>query len=260
MTWWEGIVLGVVQGLTEFLPVSSSGHLVLAEAVLGVTLPGLTVEVAVHVATLLAVFVVYGARGLDVVRAAIRGDHGGRRYLGLLLVASVPAGVAGIGFRSAFERSFESPAAAAAGLVLTGLILWSTRRAAGRANAETLSYPGAFAIGVAQAAAILPGVSRSGSTVATALWLGVAPVRAAEFSFLMSIPAILGAAVLQLPELSASEVAQPSLALAFVTALVVGVGAIKVLIRILERGAFYRFAPYCWAIGLVTGAWLLLAR
>jgi len=143
--------------------------------------------------------------------------------------------------------------------MITGLVLWSTRRAAGRATAETLSYPGALAIGVAQAAAILPGVSRSGSTVATALWLGVAPARAAEFSFLMSIPAILGAAVLELPDASASAVDPGPLALAFVTALVVGVAAIKVLVRILERGAFYRFAPYCWAIGLATGAWLILA-
>ena len=260
MTWWQGIILGLVQGVTEFLPVSSDGHLVVAEALLGMTLPGLTVEITVHVATLLAVFIVYGGRGLEVVRKALRGDQDGRRYLGLLLAASVPAGVVGIGFKSAFERAFDSPAMAAAGFLVTGLALWSTRRAAGRANAETLSYPGAFAIGVAQAAAILPGVSRSGSTVATALWLGVGPVRAAEFSFLMSIPAILGAAVLQLPELSASAVAPLPLALAFGTALLVGVGAIKLLIRILERGAFYRFAPYCWAIGLVTGAWVLLGR
>lgn len=259
MNWWQGIVLGFVQGVTEFLPVSSDGHLVVAEALLGVALPGLTVEITVHVATLLAVVILYGGRGMEVLRKALQGDHGSRRYLGLLLAATVPAGVVGVGFRSAFERAFESPAMAAAGFMITGFVLWSTRRAAGRAAPETLSYPGALAIGVAQAAAILPGVSRSGSTVATALWLGVAPAQAAEFSFLMSIPAILGAAVLELPNASTSAVDPGPLALAFVTALVVGVAAIKVLVRILERGAFYRFAPYCWAIGLTTGAWFILA-
>lgn len=260
MNWWEGILLGMVQGVTEFLPVSSDGHLVVAGAMLGLVTPGMTAEVVVHVATLGAVFLVYGARGVELLRGAWRADAAARRYVWLLVVATVPAGVIGVGFRDWFERAFESPATAAAGFLVTGVILWSTRRASGRANAETLSYGSAILIGVAQAAAILPGVSRSGSTVAAALWLGVAPARAAEFSFLLSVPAILGAAVTELSFESGAALDPVPLALAFVTALAVGVASLRLLVRILERGAFYRFAPYCWAMGLATAVWVWLAR
>lgn len=260
MTWWDGVVLGVIQGLTEFLPVSSSGHLVVAEQMLGVPRHGVVVEVTLHVATLVAVLVVYRARVWELLRGMSRRQGGAWRYVALLLVATIPAGVIGGLFDQWFERAFSSLGVVGVDFLLTGFILWSTRRAAGRAVAPEPTFKGATAIGFAQAFAILPGISRSGSTIATSLWVGLEPAEAAEFSFLMSVPVIAGAAVLKLPGLASAEatVGALPLALSFVTALVCGVIAIKVLVNLLVRGAFHRFAPYCWALGVATLLWVVL--
>jgi len=261
MNWWQGVVLGVVQGLTEFLPVSSSGHLVVAERALGVPRQGVAVEVALHVATLAAVFLVYRRRIWGLLAGLTRKDGGSWRYVALLGLASIPAGLAGVLLGDWFERAFDSLVVVGVDFLLTGAILWSTRGTALRAAAREPSWRGAGGIGLAQAFAILPGISRSGSTVAAALWAGVRPAQAAEFSFLMSIPVIAGAAVLELPELGGgtSGVGVGPLALAVVAALLAGVAAIKLLVRLLERGAFHRFAPYCWSLGAATLAWALRA-
>lgn len=259
MTWWDGVVLGVIQGLTEFLPVSSSGHLVVAEQVLGVPPHGVVVEVALHVSTLAAVLLVYRARIGELLRGIAERGDAAWRYIGLLVVATIPAGLAGVLLGHWFERAFGSLLAVGVDFMITGAILWSTRRVSERAQLAEPSWRGAGGIGLAQAVAILPGVSRSGSTVAAALWAGVRPARAAEFSFLLSVPVIAGAAVLELPKLSAGveRVGMGPLILSCVTALLGGIVAIKVLVRVLERGAFYRFAPYCWLIGAGTILWAL---
>jgi undecaprenyl-diphosphatase len=259
MSWWDGLILGVIQGLTEFLPVSSSGHLVVAEAALGVRVPGVFVEVALHVATLVAVVIVYRRRILELVAGMASGRGAAWRSVGLLLLASVPAGIVGVLFNDFFERTFHSLAVVGVDFIVTGVILWS----AGRARSGDRPEPhakGAFGIGLAQAFAILPGISRSGSTVTAGLWAGVDPVRAAEFSFLMALPAIAGAAVLHVPELTRESLAvgPGPLALSFVAALVSGVLAIRLLVRLLARRAFHRFAPYCLVLGVVTLAWALL--
>lgn len=259
MTWWQAIVLGTVQGLTEFLPISSSGHLVVAEAALGLTTPGVIVEVALHVATLLAVGIVYRDRLWELLRGVLAGHRDSLRYVGLLALASVPAGVAGMMFKEFFERAFDSLLMVGVDFIVTGVILWSTRLVVARGAATEPSVPGAGGIGLAQALAILPGISRSGTTVAAGLWLRVDPVRAAEFSFLLAIPAIAGAAVLQVADVSGglAGIGAGSLALSFGTALVAGVFAIRLLVALLRRGAFHQFAPYCWALGLVTMTWAL---
>jgi undecaprenyl-diphosphatase len=260
MTWWEGVVLGVIQGLTEFLPVSSSGHLVVAEKMLGVPPHSVVVEVALHVATLIAVLVVYRARVWDLLRGMSRRQGGAWRYVALLLVASIPAGVIGGLFDRWFEEAFSSLGVVGVDFVLTGFILWSTRRAAARAVRPEPTFAGAGAIGLAQAFAILPGISRSGSTITASLWVGLSPAEAAEFSFLMSVPVIAGAALLKAAGLAgaAATVGAGPLVLSFVTALVCGVLAIEVLVRMLVRGAFHRFAPYCWALGAITIVWAVL--
>jgi undecaprenyl-diphosphatase len=259
MTWWDGLVLGLVQGLTEYLPVSSSGHLVLAEALLGVKVPGVVVEVTLHVATLLAVVWVYRGRILELLRGALARDRAAWRYLLLLLVATIPAGVAGVLLEDYFTRTFHSMTSLGIQFLLTGVILWTTRGPAREKAAAEPSVAAAAGIGVAQAIAILPAISRSGATVSAALWAGMDPVRAGEFSFLMSIPVIAGAAVLEVPKLShaALTVGTGPLLLSFVAAMVSGVFAIRWLVVLLRRGAFYRFAPYCWAVGLFTIVWAL---
>ena len=260
MAYWQGVVLGIVQGLTEFLPISSSGHLVIAEAVLGLSTPGVTVEVALHVATLLAVVIVYRARLGELVLGAVRFKHDAWRYVVLIVVGSIPAGVIGLAFAHFFERTFESLLVVGLNLILTGVFLWSAKWALTAASSDRPTTGGAVAIGFAQALAILPGISRSGATVTVALWLKVDPVKAAEFSFILAIPAIAGAALLQIPDLSGdvASVGAGPLLVSFIAALVSGVVAIRVLVELLRRRVFHQFAPYCWTIGLVTIVWTLV--
>ncbi|MDX1577862.1 MAG: undecaprenyl-diphosphate phosphatase, partial [Gemmatimonadota bacterium] len=240
-----------VQGLTEFLPVSSSGHLVLAQALMGIDLPGVTFEVTVHVATLCAVCWVYRASLWRLARGALSGDRPSLVYVALLALATVPAAVVGVGLGDVLEPAFERPVAAAGFLIVTGFLVWSIKIFAPRARRPRPGTPAALGIGAAQAVAILPGISRSGSTVAVGTALGIEAGRAAEFSFLLSIPAIAGAAVLQVPELGATGTAVGALPLsvAFVTAAVSGVVAIRIFLRMLERRTFHRFAYYCWGVG-----------
>jgi undecaprenyl-diphosphatase len=260
VTWWEGVVLGVVQGVTEFLPISSSGHLVVTEAAIGLSTPGVLVEVTLHVATLLAVVFVYHRTLWRLVRGSVRGDRSAQRYVGLLAVGTVPAAAAGLFLNDFFERAFDSLLLVGFSFLVTGFVLWSTRQRTDSAESASPSVVGAGAIGLAQAFAILPGISRSGLTVGAGIWLGVDPVLAAEFSFLLAIPAIIGAAVLQIPELS-NEIHSMGvlpLMVSFAAALASGVAAIRLLITLLKRRAFHRFAPYCWILGGITIMWALL--
>jgi undecaprenyl-diphosphatase len=260
VTYWQGLLLGVVQGLTEFLPISSSGHLVVAEAAVGLTTPGVLVEVAVHVATVLAVVLVYRARLGALLAGVVKGERAAWRYIGLLAIGSVPAAVVGLLFAGWFERVFDSLLIVGADFLVTGFILWSTRGVLSASRREEPTPGGSVGIGLAQALAIMPGISRSGATVAAGMWHGVDPVRAAEFSFLLAIPAIAGAAVLQIPHLSTdmASVGGGPLALRFAAALISGVVAIRFLVALLKRGAFHRFAPYCWTLGAVTLVWALV--
>ena len=245
----EALVLGIVQGLTEFLPVSSSGHLVLGQALLGIALPGVTFEVTVHLATLCAVLWVYRRRVGSLASGALEGDQASWVYIGLLVLASVPAGLAGLLARDWFESAFGRPVFAAVLLIVTGFIVYSVRLTSPKAQDPVPSVRQATWIGIAQAAAILPGISRSGATVAMGTWRGVQPVAAAEFSFLMSVPAILGAGLLQLADAGRGGPGTVAMGAGFAAALVAGVAAIRLFVRMLEAGVFHRFAWYCWAAG-----------
>jgi undecaprenyl-diphosphatase len=248
----EAAILGIVQGLTEFLPVSSSGHLVLAQALLGIRLPGVAFEVTVHVATLCAVLWVYRGRIAELVRGLLAREASAARYVGLLILATLPAIAVGFAARDFLEAVFEKPPVAAGLLLVSGLLAWSLKYSAPRAEAERPRGLQALAIGVAQAVAILPGVSRSGATVATGAWLGVDVLKMAEFSFLMSVPAIAGAAVLQAGSIEAQALGLGTwpLAVGFVAACLSGVLAIRIFVWMLGSGTFHRFAYYCWAVGL----------
>lgn len=261
MTPLQAVLLGVVQGLTEFLPVSSSAHLVMGEALLGIDQPGVLFETLVHVATLGAVLWVYRGRVAELVRGTLRWERDSVRYVGLLALASVPAGVAGLLGRDYFVAAFDRPTAAAALLLVTGALVWTLKWTADAARQARPGPGQALLVGVAQALAILPGISRSGSTVAAGVWRGVEPVRMAEFSFLMSVPAIGGAALLELGGLAPAAAAGGTAALAagFLAALVSGVAAIHLFVRTLEARSFHRFAWYCWAAGggYLLAAWLV---
>lgn len=249
----EALLLGLVQGLTEFLPVSSSGHLVLLQALFGVAQEGILFEVVLHVATLGSVLVFYRKRVAGLAVGALRGDADAWRYGLKLGVATVPAVLAVLLVGDFLEAQYESARTAGICLLVTGVILWTTRTTLPKARGEEPTWIAAFLIGCAQAFAILPGISRSGSTVAAALALGVAPAAAAEFSFMMSIIAIVGAAVRMAPELGAIPPGQGSaLLLGGTVALVSGVAAIWLFVRLLRSQGFYQFAWYAWATGTLA--------
>lgn len=258
MSYWESVVLGIVQGATEFLPVSSSGHLVLSQELMGLRIPGVVFEVAVHLATLVSILLVYRARVGRLVTGGIQGDREAWRYMGLLVVATVPAAILGIFFKDAIESIFDDPVVTGVAFLATGVLLWSSRAALKR---EPEGEPGlrvAVLMGLAQAFALIPGISRSGSTVIMGLWAGVSGREAAAFSFLMAVPAIAGAAVLQFPDLQGSTLPAGPLAAGFAAAAVTGVLAIRSFVVLLQKQAFHRFAYYLWPLGIAFLAYLLL--
>ena len=258
MNEFEALGLGIVQGLTEFLPVSSSGHLVLVQHLLDVGGEGdLVFEVAVHVATLVATLVFYRKRIAGLVAGALRGRAEDWRYTGKLALGTLPAVAVALLAKEWIEASFAVPWVAGVGLLLTGAALWTTRSTLPRAQSPEPSWRAALLIGCAQALAILPGISRSGSTVAAALALGVAPLAAAEFSFLLGIVAIAGAALLTLTEVGAlSQEALGALVIGSAAALVAGLAALSLFIRLLRRQNFHVFAIYTWLVGAAFLAWL----
>jgi len=250
----QAIILGVVQGLTEFLPVSSSGHLVLGQHLLGLDQPEMLFDVAVHVGTLLAV-AAYFWRDLW---AMLRGFWGrdeeaerGRRLIWLVGVGSVPTAVVGVLFRHDFEALFASVTAVGVALLITGCLLMATHFAPpSRREIWRFGAGRAFWVGLAQGLAITPGISRSGSTISVALLLGVERRLAAHYSFLLSLPAILGALLLHLLELApGQEVAWTPLLLGGAVAGVTGLAALRLLIGVVQRGGLHWFAFYCWALG-----------
>ena len=258
MTLWQGILLGLVQGLTEFLPVSSDGHLAVIGHVAGVRTPGVFVEVALHLATLGSILVVYGGRFWRLALDVLRRQPEALRYAGLLIIGMIPAGFVGIFLKHLIERAFESLWAAGIGFLVTGACLWSTRRK-GPQGAAQPTPGGAVIIGLAQAFAPLPGVSRSGTTISSGLWVGLGAVAAADFSFLMAIPLIAGAGLVEARHASVdiAQVGAVPLLVGCIVAFLSGVFAIRFLVAMLRRGRFYAFAPYCFAVGLFTLAYAL---
>ena len=251
MNVWEAVFLGFLQGATEFLPVSSSGHLVVGQTLLGLEIQGVQFEVAVHLATLISVLFMYRGRLIELLHGTLRRDVAAWRYVGLLALATIPAGIVGGFFRDPIEGLFESPFVPATAFLVTGAILWSTRGALGREEWKKLGWRAALLLGLAQVFALVPGISRSGTTVAMALWLGVAAEEAAAFSFLMAIPVIGGAGLLQISDVAREGLTLSGTALtaSFVVAAITGIFAIKAFVVSLERKVFHRFAIYCWALG-----------
>ena len=257
----EAIVLGAVQGLTEFVPVSSSGHLVLVPEALGWEQPGLAFDVMLHAASLVALLIYFSGDLLDLGRGFISGDNDSRRIVALLAIGTIPAGIAGLAFGDYFEEQFTNANASAIQLVITALILVAAEQALRyheRRSAATghdlrtmndLRVPDSVAVGVAQAIAILPGISRSGSTIGAGLAMGVKREDAARFAFLLAIPALVGAMVVKLPDLGGTSLGLGSATAAFIASLVTSYAAIWGLIRYLKTNTLYPFAVYCVIAG-----------
>ena len=264
---FEVIVLSVLQGIAEFLPISSSGHLVLGRSLLGLGDVGLRLDIFLHVGTLVSIFAFYGAIVARLVKNAFgaRGAEAMREswtYVLKIVVSAIPAGIVGVLFKDDLESVFSSTRAVGAALVFTGVVLIATRFLP-RGKGE-VSFLRAICMGIAQAVAILPGVSRSGMTLAAARASGVEAGKSAEFSFLMSAPPIAGAALLevmktvraaepQLSDVSASgEVSWLLCAVGAVVAAVVGYFALALLLKSLKSDKFWLFGPYCILAGAVV--------
>ncbi len=257
--WGQAIVLGVLQGLTEFLPVSSSGHLVLGQAALGLKGPALAFNILLHVGTLAAVLTFYGRDVWRIARAWALSPAGGADRVSartgwLLILGTLPAALVGALFHDAIEEMFGSPRAAAYALFATGgLLFLSGGRAAGGRGESQMTWRDALLIGLFQAAALLPGLSRSGATIAAALFLGIEREQAARFSFLLAAPAIAGAFLLKAKELQAAPpAAWPPMLLGTAVAAAVGLLALGWLLRVLRSGNLRGFAYYCWAAGALA--------
>ncbi len=264
MAWEHALILGVVQGLTEFLPVSSSGHLVLGQSILGFEEPALFFDVLLHVGTLAAVFLFYGKDLWRVARGwllSLAGkDRGAGRTGWLLILGSLPAGLVGALAGDAIESMFAAPELAACALLVTGGILHLARGSgdAGR-DEDGMTAADALVIGLLQAFAIVPGISRSGATIAAALMRGIAREQAARFSFLLSVPAIAGAFLLKVRDLEGPLGANLApYALGALAAALVGALALGWLIRIVRGGNLARFRFYCWAVGALGLIYLFL--
>ena len=253
-------LLGVVQGITEFLPISSKTHLVVIPALLGEQAPSLPFIVLLHLGTLVAL-VIYFARDLWTIAADLVRGGEGRRLAILLGVATIPAAVIGLLFEETFERLLHHPREAAFALFATAVILVVAEWLAGTIKiGRRLPRPldrepttrHAIGIGLAQAAALLPGVSRSGSTMSAGLAMGLRRDVAARFSFLLAIPAIAGANVLELPEVLKDGIGRPEL-VGFAAALVTGYACVALLIRYLRRFTYLPFAGYCAVFAVLAG-------
>ncbi|MBR4773309.1 MAG: undecaprenyl-diphosphate phosphatase [Bacteroidales bacterium] len=261
MEWFEALILGVIQGLTEYLPVSSSGHLAIGANLFGLSgEENLTFTVAVHVATVLSTCVILWKEIVWLFTDLFKFKwNEGTKYIVNILISMIPVAIVGFFFKDKVEEVFGS------GLLVVGICLMITATLlafsywAKPRQREHISPWHAFVIGIAQALAVLPGLSRSGSTIATGLLLGNKKERLAQFSFLMVIPPILGEALLDVKDMAEMGVSQAmagisplALAVGFLAAFVCGCLACKWMINIVKRGKLIWFALYCAVVGLAT--------
>ncbi|WP_437230330.1 undecaprenyl-diphosphate phosphatase [Planctomicrobium sp. SH661] len=248
MSLWEFILLGIVQGISEFLPISSDGHLVLVEALLGHTTENLELNVALHFGTLISILFVYRHQIIPVLKQP--------RLVMAIILATLPVVVVGLSCKDLFEQASEQPLIAGFGLLFTSLLLFITPRIdMGQRELKDIRYRDALVIGLMQTLAPLPGVSRSGSTIVGALFMGVKREAAANFSFYIAVPALLGATIVKLKDVidqgGTSTPLGPTLIGAAV-AMIVGIIALKSLLRIVAARKLYWFAWYVLGVAVLT--------
>lgn len=264
LTPFQAAVLGAVQGLTEFIPISSTGHLVIVPALFEwPSSEGVAFEVLLHTASLVALLVYFWGDILDLVRGVQRRDDDSLRLALLLFIGTIPAGFAGLVFSDFFESTYENAAQAALQLLLTAAILvfaeqsvrWRARKraeaGASLRRMNEMNVVDATAAGIGQAVAILPGISRSGSTIGASLLRGIGRDDAARFAFLLAIPALVGATIVELPNLDEVSIGLAGAVAGFLSSLVFSYIAIAGLIRYLRTRTLYPFAVYCAVAGVV---------
>ncbi len=242
-------LLGLIQGLTEFLPVSSSGHLVILKHWLNFQSEGVVMEVTLHFATLLSIIIFFRKKIFEYLN---------KEKILLIIIGTIPIAIIGFLFEDKIELMFDNYLLVIVALSLTGLILFLTKKS--KEDKEEISLKMAFVIGIAQAFAIIPGISRSGITVATALLLGITRKKAFEFSFILAIPALLGAFLLNIPDIYKTNIAPLSLLSAGVTAFFAGLIALWIFYSLIRKKNLSLFSYYLWAIAVTSLFLFLLVR
>ncbi|RAP53743.1 MAG: undecaprenyl-diphosphatase [Methanosphaera sp. rholeuAM130] len=264
----SAIILGAVQGLAEFLPISSSGHLVLIPYILGVETT-LAFDTVLHIGTLVAIFTFFWKDIIDLIKGFIlslidlsegvdkfmAGLHNSiqKRFSWLIIVGSIPTALIGFLLKDAVETIFRGTLAVGVFLIITGLLLYySEKQRHGNITAKTMSFKQSVIIGICQGLAVLPGISRSGATISSGLCLGLEREYAARYSFLLSIPAVLGAGIIQIKDITAIDVSFGVLIAGFLSSVIFGYLAIKLLMKMIKGWSLNIFAYYCWILGMVT--------
>lgn len=255
------MALGALQGVTEFLPISSSGHLAVGRHFVPVGGDELAFDLMLHLGTLVPVLVLFRKDLGRMVTDPLRGEgpwlaRPGVRFLALVVVASVPTALMGLLLEDYFESMFSSFGSLSWQFALTAVVLWATARwDRGDRDLGAMTWQDAALIGIAQGLAILPAVSRSGATIAAGMYLGLRRDLVGRFSFICSVPAILGAVLLKLDDVTVDPEQVPAWTAGTVTSMVVGFVSLAVLMRVIRSGDFSRFAWYCAGMSLVC-AWL----
>lgn len=262
MNIFEAIILGLVQGLTEFIPVSSSGHLVFLHQLFGITENGLTFDIALHIGTLVAL-VIYFHKDIWLLVQGILGKNEYTKLAWLIVLATIPAVISGILLQERAESVFRATNLVAINLIIVACLMllaeWFANKHTSKTSLEKISPLQAIAVGTAQAIAVIPGVSRSGSTITTGLFAGLDRVAATRFSFLLGMPITFGAIVKVLADHNALTTVGNDIglfAVGIITALISGLFAIKFLLKYLAKHTLAVFAYYRIALGLLV---LLLA-
>jgi len=254
MTTVQALVLGIIQGITEFLPISSSGHLVLAQHLFSLKDDNLLFDTIVHAGTALSILVVF-RRDITTLIGQLFSRQQTERMAGghvvlTLVIGTIPAAVAGILFKDFFESLFSTPRTVGYTLLVTALLLFFSAK--NRTTLKRVTLLTAVIIGCAQALAIVPGISRSGSTIAVALLIGINRDEAGRFSFLLALPAILGAMVLQMPDISESNLSIVVGLTGFIVSFLTGLASCIALLHFVKKGKLHYFGFYCVAAGAAT--------
>lgn len=268
MDWLQALLMGIFQGLTEYLPVSSSGHLAIAGELLGVEDPDkvMSFTVAVHVATVLSTIVILWKEIVWILKGLFHWNgklNMEQKYALNIIISMIPIGIVGVFFKDYIEEAFSGLVVVGCCLIVTSILLGFSYFAKPRTK-ENISTLDAFIIGIAQAIAALPGLSRSGSTIGTGLILGNKKESLAQFSFLMAIPPILGMALLDVKDMMEVGVAEAmagisgaALVVGFVAAFITGCLACKLMIELVKKGKMIWFAIYCAIVGIAVLIWQL---
>jgi len=243
----QALILGIIQGITEWLPISSSGHLVLAQEYFGLEVP-LAFDVILHFGTLLVVLIVFWKDILAIAKSlfAFKKDENTKLLL-YIIIATIPIAIVGYFFRDLIKSLFQSVLAVGIALMITGTVLFVTKFTQ---HKKEINWKNSLIVGIAQAVALVPGISRSGSTISAGLLSGIKREKIASFSFLIFIPAMIGATILEIRDITSVEIG-PIIS-GTLAAIIVGYISLIWLLKIIKKGKFHHFSWYCWTLGIIT--------